>query len=78
MWIHSASPSVVEALGDTGYDCLILDCEHGPSSLEQVRAQFQASYPYDCGVCVRAPWNDHVYPRISQMASPILDEHRRF
>jgi 4-hydroxy-2-oxoheptanedioate aldolase len=61
VWIHSASPSVVEALGDTGYDCLILDCEHGPSSLEQVRAQLQASYPYDCGVCVRAPWNDHVY-----------------
>jgi 4-hydroxy-2-oxoheptanedioate aldolase len=61
VWIHSASPAVVEALGDTGYDCLILDCEHGPSSLEQVRAQLQASYPYDCGVCVRAPWNDHVY-----------------
>lgn len=61
VWIHSASPSVVEALGDTGYDCLILDCEHGPASLEQVRAQLQASYPYDCGVCVRAPWNDPVY-----------------
>ena len=61
IWLHSASPATIEALGDTGYDCLIVDNEHGPSTLEQTRAQLQASFPYDCGVCVRVPWNDAVY-----------------
>jgi 4-hydroxy-2-oxoheptanedioate aldolase len=61
VWLHAAHPMVVEALADTGYDCLIVDNEHGPSSLEQTRAQLQASVPYDCGMCVRIPWNDPVY-----------------
>ncbi len=61
VWLHSASASTVEALGDTGYDCLIVDNEHGPSSLEQTRMQLLASFPYDCGLCVRTPWNDQVY-----------------
>lgn len=61
VWLHSAHAMTVEALADTGYDCLIVDNEHGPSSLEQTRAQLQASVPYDCGMCVRIPWADPVY-----------------
>jgi len=61
VWLHTAQPMTVEALADTGYDCLIIDNEHGPASLDATRALLQASTPYDCGMCVRIPAADPVY-----------------
>jgi 2-keto-3-deoxy-L-rhamnonate aldolase RhmA len=40
--IGLADPAVVEILGDTGFDVLVIDAEHGPRSPESVQAMLQA------------------------------------
>jgi 2-keto-3-deoxy-L-rhamnonate aldolase RhmA len=40
--IGLTDPAVVEILGDTGFDVLVIDAEHGPHSPESVQAMLQA------------------------------------
>ena len=42
LWCTLASPTVAELLGGSGYDFLVLDCEHSPNELTSILQQLQA------------------------------------
>ena len=59
-WCQAASNITTEVLADSGFDMLIIDCEHGPSDYQTLITQLQAMNGYPAVPFVRAPWNDFV------------------
>ena len=51
--IGLTDPAVVEIVGDTGFDVLVIDAEHGPHSPESVQAMLQAGLAGDAVVLAR-------------------------
>ena len=51
--IGLTDPAVVEILGDSGFDVLIVDVEHGPHSTETVQAMLQAGVATEAVVLAR-------------------------
>src|SRR5438105_1960392 len=49
------SAGFVELLGHLGFDGVFLDCEHGPSSWEDVEDMVRAAELADCDSIVRVP-----------------------
>lgn len=59
-WIFSGSSVVAEIIGRAGYDCIMLDCEHGPGSPQDVLGLLQVLEGIAPPILVRVPWNDPV------------------
>lgn len=61
-WVCSGSPVMAEIMAGAGLDWLLIDMEHGPSSLADVQSQLHAisGYP-DVTAVVRVPANDAVW-----------------
>ena len=60
LWLTLASPYAAEAVAGAGFDWLLLDMEHSPSSLETVLAQLQAVSAYPGSAIIRPASNDVV------------------
>lgn len=60
LWSTLASPMVAELLGGSGFDFLVLDCEHSPNNLSGILAQLQALAGTTTSAVVRPPVNDPV------------------
>lgn len=60
-WILTASADVVEILGFSGLDFVILDHEHGLGSIETASNQLRALKGSDCVGMLRVPANDRIY-----------------
>jgi 4-hydroxy-2-oxoheptanedioate aldolase len=55
--ISSYAPELVELLGAVGYDFVMLDCEHGPMSVDQVENMVRAAEVFGITPIARVP--DH-------------------
>ncbi len=51
------APDTVEILGALGYDFVMIDCEHGPATLDQVEHMVRAAESFDITPIARIP--DH-------------------
>jgi 4-hydroxy-2-oxoheptanedioate aldolase len=60
LWSQLASPIAAEVLGGSGFDFLVLDCEHGPNELPAIHAQLQAMESGATAAVIRPVWNDAV------------------
>ncbi len=60
LWSSSGSAAVVEMLGLSGYDWILLDTEHTPSELPDVIAQMRVLTDASTEAIVRPAWNDPV------------------
>jgi 4-hydroxy-2-oxoheptanedioate aldolase len=60
LWCTLSSHYSIEAVAGSGFDWLLLDCEHSPNDLESLLTQLQAVAPYPATPVVRVPWNDMV------------------
>jgi 4-hydroxy-2-oxoheptanedioate aldolase len=54
-WVQTPSPEVVETLGWSGWDFVILDLEHGPYGVETVRHMIRAAEASGTAPFVRVP-----------------------
>lgn len=61
-WLTLADPAVGEMTAELGFDFVVIDIEHTPSSLETVGRMARAvdAASGDTGTIVRLPWNDPV------------------
>ena len=60
-WSTLGNPFVAEILGQTGFDFIIFDQEHGFGDPAALALQLQAISAYPTTSIVRVPWNDPVY-----------------
>ncbi len=60
LWCSLPNAFTAEIVAPSGFDWLLLDTEHSPSSVPTVLAQLQAVAPYDVSPAVRATTNDTV------------------
>ncbi|MBP2312427.1 HpcH/HpaI aldolase family protein [Azospirillum soli] len=60
-WLDMASPVAAEIVGLAGFDCVVIDHEHGPGSLRDGLALLQALSGTPCTAIMRVPSNDPVY-----------------
>jgi 4-hydroxy-2-oxoheptanedioate aldolase len=60
-WLGSASPTAAEILALSGFDCIVIDHEHGPGTLAEGLAVARAIQSTPCTALMRVPWNDAVY-----------------
>lgn len=60
-WLDMASPVAAEIVGLAGFDCVVIDHEHGPGSLGDGLALLQALSGTPCTAIMRVPSNDPVY-----------------
>ena len=59
-WSSLASNISVEILAGSGFDWLLLDCEHSPNEVSGLYSQLQAMMENATHPIVRPPWNDMV------------------
>lgn len=59
-WLHLVSPIAAEIVSQAGYDCVMIDLEHGPTSLTEAVGLMQAVQGRDCAPLIRVPSNDPV------------------
>ena len=59
-WLSLASPFAAEAVAGAGFDWLLLDMEHSPSTLDTVLGQMQAVAAYPTSPIIRPASNDPV------------------
>ncbi len=64
-WLSFNDPAVAEIMGQTGFDFLLIDTEHGPWDLQSLQVTLMALNGSNTVPIARVPWNDHV--RIKQM-----------
>ncbi|MEO0358176.1 MAG: HpcH/HpaI aldolase/citrate lyase family protein [Pseudomonadota bacterium] len=57
VWVASASPVIAELAGTIGFDWCLIDGEHGPNGLSDIRAQLQALAATSTPAVVRVPTN---------------------
>jgi 4-hydroxy-2-oxoheptanedioate aldolase len=60
LWCSLPNPFATEIVAPAGFDWLLLDTEHSPSSVPIVLSQLQAAAPYEVSAAVRAATNDTV------------------
>ncbi len=60
LWCSVPSAFTAEILSPAGFDWLLFDTEHSPSSVPTVLSQLQAAAPYDVSPAVRATTNETV------------------
>lgn len=59
-WLELFSPIAAEVVAQAGYDCALIDMEHGPGSYMDAIALMQAIQGRDCAPLMRVPSNDEV------------------
>jgi 4-hydroxy-2-oxoheptanedioate aldolase len=59
-WIETGSATVVEILGQQGFDYLLIDLEHGLGDLQDLVDMLRAATAVGAPSIVRVPWNDPV------------------
>ncbi len=59
-WLHLFSPIAAEIVAGTGYDCVMIDLEHGPGSPMDALALLQAIQGHPCAPLLRVGANDPV------------------
>ena len=59
-WLSLTNHISAEIMAHAGFDWLLVDCEHGPTSIETLLIQLQAMSATQTIPFVRAPWNDIV------------------
>ena len=59
-WIASGNATVVEVMGHTGFDFLLIDLEHGQGELGDLAHMLRAAEATGTPCVVRVPWNDPV------------------
>jgi 4-hydroxy-2-oxoheptanedioate aldolase len=52
-WVNTPSPELVETLGDVGFDCVVLDLEHGEYGSEALPDLLRAARATGCFAAVR-------------------------
>lgn len=57
-WCILPSPSVINVLGESGLDFIVIDMEHGPISFETAENMIRAAEICDCTPLIRVPKND--------------------
>lgn len=57
-WVELFSPAAAEAMAAAGYDCAMIDLEHGAADLADAVAVMRAMAASDCTPLVRVPAND--------------------
>jgi len=60
LWCSLCSNIAVDIVSDSGFDWLLLDCEHSPNELPSVLTQLQAARGGTATPIVRPAWNDPV------------------
>jgi 4-hydroxy-2-oxoheptanedioate aldolase len=60
LWSASGSPAVLEMLGHSGFDWIVLDTEHAPNELPDIMAQMRVLTGTPTEAVVRPAWNDTV------------------
>jgi 4-hydroxy-2-oxoheptanedioate aldolase len=60
LWLALADAYATEAVAGSGFDWLLIDCEHAPNDLRSVLAQLQAVAPYPAHAIVRPAIGDVV------------------
>ncbi len=60
LWNSLPGPVVAEALAGTGYDWILVDCEHALTDVPDVLSNLQAMAPYPVSAVVRPADNDPV------------------
>ncbi|HET8728550.1 MAG TPA: HpcH/HpaI aldolase/citrate lyase family protein [Alphaproteobacteria bacterium] len=60
LWSMSSSPVVAEAMGQVGFDFVVLDMEHAPTDGPRMLSSLQAIAGTPTPALVRIPWNDAV------------------
>src|SRR3954451_15136237 len=60
LWCSLPSAFAAEIVAPAGFDWLLFDTEHSPSSVPTVLSQLQAVGPYEVSPAVRAATNDTV------------------
>lgn len=68
--LDMASPIAAEIVAAAGYDCVMIDLEHGPGGLLDATAQMQAVSGYACAPLVRVPENAAVHLKRALDAGP--------
>lgn len=61
VWLQLSTPSIAEIASLVGYDCLILDNEHGHASLETTVHMMRAAQAGEATCMVRVPGTDGDY-----------------
>lgn len=59
-WIASGDATVIEVMGNAGFDFLLIDLEHGQGSLNDLLHMLRAAENTGTRCIVRVPWNDPV------------------
>jgi 2-keto-3-deoxy-L-rhamnonate aldolase RhmA len=59
-WVSLGHPRVAEIVALAGYDFVVVDIEHSPTSLETLDDVVRAVELHDVPAVVRVPWNDPV------------------
>ena len=54
-WIELMSPLVTEVVAQAGYDCVVIDLEHGPGSIRDAVQIMQALQGRGCAPLIRVP-----------------------
>jgi 4-hydroxy-2-oxoheptanedioate aldolase len=64
-FLNSGSPSVAEMMAAAGYDCLMIDAEHSPISIETVHAMATATRSGGAYTLVRVPAMDPIHIKLA-------------
>lgn len=59
-WLMAAAPATAEALGNTGFDFLVVDMEHVPIGIPELAHMLRAIGCTAAAPVVRLAWNDQV------------------
>ncbi|MEO0388268.1 MAG: aldolase/citrate lyase family protein [Pseudomonadota bacterium] len=60
MWLSLGAPTVADLCRDIGFDWCLIDMEHTPNEVSDVRHQMYALSQGPAATLVRPPWNDTV------------------
>lgn len=60
-WLHLFDNVVSEIVAQAGYDCVLMDFEHGPGGLTEAIGVMQAAERCGCPALCRVPANDPVW-----------------
>lgn len=61
IWLQLGSPALAEAAVWAGWDCVVIDNEHGDADLETTVQMVRAVQAAGGHCIVRVPWNDQIY-----------------
>ena len=60
-WAELFSPAAAEIMASAGYDCAMIDCEHGPGDAAAATAVMRAIQATPCTPLVRVPGNEPLW-----------------